>query len=110
MDNERHLDGNALAGLFHDVFGREMTHECACCSHCGAMNQLGAAWVFPIASNPRALQSTPVVQDGIEYRFVLSDYTGDGTLFGVRVPWAFNVTSGGTVIASPRSCWRETSV
>jgi alcohol dehydrogenase (cytochrome c) len=29
--------------------------------------RVGAAWVFPIASNPRALQSTPVVQDGIMY-------------------------------------------
>jgi alcohol dehydrogenase (cytochrome c) len=31
------------------------------------VQRLGAAWVFPIASNPRALQSTPVVQDGIMY-------------------------------------------
>jgi DNA-directed RNA polymerase subunit RPC12/RpoP len=51
MDYERHLDGNALAGLFHDVFGREMTNECGCCSHCGAMNQLGAAWVFRAAGD-----------------------------------------------------------
>lgn len=46
MDNERHLDGNALAGLFHDVFGREMTHECAGCAICGAENQLGAVRVY----------------------------------------------------------------
>ena len=31
------------------------------------VQRLGAAWVFPIASNPRALQVTPVVQDGIMY-------------------------------------------
>ena len=31
------------------------------------VQRVGAAWVFPIASNPRALQSTPVVQDGIMY-------------------------------------------
>ena len=31
------------------------------------VQRLGAAWVFPIASNPRAIQSTPVVQDGIMY-------------------------------------------
>ena len=31
------------------------------------VQRLGAAWVFPIASNPRAMQSTPVVQDGIMY-------------------------------------------
>src|SRR5687768_2549017 len=28
------------------------------------VQRVGAAWVFPIASNPRALQATPVVQDG----------------------------------------------
>ena len=31
------------------------------------VQRLGAAWVFPIASNPRAVQSTPVVVDGIMY-------------------------------------------
>ena len=31
------------------------------------VQSVGAAWIFPIASNPRALQSTPVVQDGIMY-------------------------------------------
>jgi len=51
MDSERHLDGNALAGLFHDIFGREMTNECGCCSNCGAMNQLGAARVFRAAGD-----------------------------------------------------------
>jgi alcohol dehydrogenase (cytochrome c) len=31
------------------------------------VQRIGGAWVFPIAGNPRALQSTPVVQDGIMY-------------------------------------------
>ncbi len=31
------------------------------------VQRLGAAWMFPIASNPRAMQATPVVQDGIMY-------------------------------------------
>jgi alcohol dehydrogenase (cytochrome c) len=31
------------------------------------VQRVGAAWIFPIPSNPRALQSTPVVQDGIMY-------------------------------------------
>jgi alcohol dehydrogenase (cytochrome c) len=31
------------------------------------VQRVGAAWVFPIPGNPRALQSTPVVQDGIMY-------------------------------------------
>lgn len=51
MDNERHVDGNALAGVFHDVFGREMTHECGCCSQCGAVNQLGAVHVYRAAGD-----------------------------------------------------------
>jgi alcohol dehydrogenase (cytochrome c) len=33
----------------------------------GNVQRLGAAWVFPFASNPRAVQSTPVVLDGIMY-------------------------------------------
>ena len=51
MDSERHLDGNALAGVFHDVFGREMTQECGCCGQCGATNQLGAARVYRAAGD-----------------------------------------------------------
>ena len=39
---DRHLDGNALAGVLHDIFGREMTDENGCCTHCGAVNALGA--------------------------------------------------------------------
>ena len=31
------------------------------------VQRLGAAWLFPIPGNPRAIQSTPVVQDGIMY-------------------------------------------
>jgi len=31
------------------------------------VQRLGAAWMFPIASIPRAMQATPVVQDGIMY-------------------------------------------
>ena len=41
------------------------------------VQRIGAAWVFPIASNPRALQSTPVVQDGIMY------FTGWNELYAV---------------------------
>jgi len=51
MDSERHVDGNALAGVFHEVFGREMTHECGCCSQCGAGSQLGAVRVYRAAGD-----------------------------------------------------------
>jgi hypothetical protein len=29
------LDGNAIAGLLHDVFGAEMTTAAGVCGHCG---------------------------------------------------------------------------
>jgi len=29
------LDGNAIAGLLHDVFGDEMTTAASVCGHCG---------------------------------------------------------------------------
>jgi hypothetical protein len=29
------LDGNAIAGLLHDVFGNEMTTAASACGHCG---------------------------------------------------------------------------
>jgi hypothetical protein len=29
------LDGNAIAGLLHDVFGNEMTTAVSVCGHCG---------------------------------------------------------------------------
>ena len=44
--DDHHLDGNALGGLFHDIFGREMTNQRGCCDACGAINPLGAVMVF----------------------------------------------------------------
>jgi Family of unknown function (DUF6510) len=41
MTDDAHLDGNALGALFHDVFGREMTDERACCATCGSVGPLG---------------------------------------------------------------------
>jgi hypothetical protein len=46
MTREAHLDGNALGALFRDLFGREMTHQRACCDACGVVNLLGAAMVY----------------------------------------------------------------
>lgn len=46
MTTDAHLDGNALGALFHDLFGREMTDQRACCDACGTINQLGSAMVF----------------------------------------------------------------
>lgn len=46
MTGETHLDGNALGGLFWDLFGQEMTHHRGCCDHCGAVNPLGSVIVY----------------------------------------------------------------
>jgi hypothetical protein len=46
MTDDRHLDGNALAGVLNEMFGREMTGELGCCGHCGAVNALGAVHVY----------------------------------------------------------------
>ncbi len=40
------LDGNAVAGLFLEVFGTEMT-ACPCqCTHCGAVGALATLLAF----------------------------------------------------------------
>ena len=38
------LDGNAIAGLLHEAFGREMTTARGVCAHCGAEGVVGE-WV-----------------------------------------------------------------
>jgi predicted RNA-binding Zn-ribbon protein involved in translation (DUF1610 family) len=40
------LDGNAVAGLLHDVFGAEMTEATGTCDSCGASAPVGAVHVF----------------------------------------------------------------
>lgn len=46
MTLEVHVDGNSLGGLFHDLFGREMTEEECCCDSCGTVSPLGAVLVY----------------------------------------------------------------
>lgn len=46
MDDDRHLDGNVLAGALNEVFGREMTDQHGCCGQCGAVNALGSVHVY----------------------------------------------------------------
>lgn len=46
MTDDNHLDGNALGGLFHDLFGQEMTDALGCCDECGTVSALGAIKVF----------------------------------------------------------------
>ena len=40
------LDGNAVAGLLHEVFGAEMTTSQAQCAACGAVSRIGELLVF----------------------------------------------------------------
>ena len=40
------LDGNAVAGLLHEIFGAEMTTATGTCSFCGASMPVGAVHVF----------------------------------------------------------------
>ena len=40
------LDGNAIAGLLHDVFGEEMTAAATVCAHCGARGVLAECEVY----------------------------------------------------------------
>lgn len=56
---------------------------------------LGSGDISVTISQP----ATPVTIQGVEYSFLIDDYA-EGA-FGAAVPWAFNVTSGGTVIFSP---------
>ena len=40
------LDGNAIAGLLADVFGRELTNATGTCAACGASAQVGSFVVY----------------------------------------------------------------
>jgi hypothetical protein len=40
------LDGNAIAGLLHDVFGVEMTTAAGICAHCGAQALVAECVVY----------------------------------------------------------------
>jgi hypothetical protein len=41
-----HVDGNAIGGLFADVFGQEATDVSGRCRECGAENYVGALLVY----------------------------------------------------------------
>jgi len=40
------LDGNALAGLLHEVFGAELTAAATVCAHCGARSVVAECLVY----------------------------------------------------------------
>ena len=43
---ELKLDGNAIAGMLLDIFGREMTEEVTTCTTCRAEHPLGRLHVY----------------------------------------------------------------
>lgn len=43
------LDGNALAGLFYDIFSVEMTVAPVECASCGRQGEMGSLWAFTAA-------------------------------------------------------------
>jgi Family of unknown function (DUF6510) len=46
MSRDLMLDGNAVAGLLHDIFGAEMTTSSTKCAHCGQEGQVGTLLAF----------------------------------------------------------------
>jgi hypothetical protein len=46
MNDDGHLDGNALAGFFVEIFGQEMTEQHCCCGDCGTISMFGEVHVY----------------------------------------------------------------
>jgi hypothetical protein len=44
-----HLDGNAIAGVLEEIFGRDMTVASGRCVGCGARREVGALHVYRAA-------------------------------------------------------------
>ncbi len=46
MNRELMLDANAVAGIFQEIFGTEMTASPTECAHCGAEGEVGTLLAF----------------------------------------------------------------
>ena len=55
------LDGNALAGLLHELFDVEMTIAPVECATCGRVGELGSLWAF--AESPGFVLRCPACQN-----------------------------------------------
>lgn len=55
------LDGNALAGLLHELFDVEMTIAPVECASCGRNGELGSLWAF--AESPGYVLRCPACQN-----------------------------------------------
>ncbi len=54
------LDGNAVAGVLHDIFALEMTASPTECAHCGNVSEIGGLLAFTQA--PGAVLRCPVCE------------------------------------------------
>jgi Family of unknown function (DUF6510) len=54
-DQELRLDGNAAAGLLHDVFVPEFTGARGACASCGAVGEMGAQHLYMAPRSPGAV-------------------------------------------------------
>ena len=46
--NASRLDGNAAAGLFSELFARDVTTARSTCNHCGAVESVGALHLYAL--------------------------------------------------------------
>lgn len=67
MNRELMLDGNALAGVLHEIFALEMTASPTECAHCGQEHELGALLAF--TQSPGAVLRCPTCE-GVMLRIV----------------------------------------
>ena len=65
------LDGNALAGMLHEVFGAEMTIAQVECASCGRIGELGTLRVFN--ASPGYVLCCPACQKIVIRMIVTSD-------------------------------------
>lgn len=58
-----HLDGNALAGVFADALGADLTDRAARCAHCGTIEVFARALVYssPMGVVARCASCTAVL-------------------------------------------------
>lgn len=55
------LDGNAMAGLLHELFDVEMTVASVVCGNCGRHGEIGSLWAF--LESPGYILRCPVCQN-----------------------------------------------
>ena len=77
MTSDTHLDGNALGGLFHEIFGRDMTDQHGCCDGCGTVSAIGSVLVYRGAGDVVRCPNC-----GIELLVIVSSPTGIRISFG----------------------------